>query len=274
MIHRQSKLQNATPPNKRMEARAIVRVEERIARLRPAAAERRALANGLARLAAAILQANRTMNLTGDREPELFAVRHLEDALAAAAAIEQALGRPPEPGPKGCPNGWTIADVGAGGGIPGLVWPLLWPGARVVLIESRLRRARFLARTAETLALRGVQVLEGRAERWAHDPSHRETYDLVTARALAALPVALEWTLPFARIGGRVALIQSAAIEAELPAAARAQELLGGAPAPPRLLPYSRSDAKPCVVCLIEKSAPTPAAYPRAAGKALKRPLA
>ena len=236
--------------------------------IRPWAAsaeEATALERRLEAVAQAILAANRRMNLTGDEEPRLFRERHVEDALWAARCIEKSIGRPT--------TGERVLDVGSGGGIPGLFWSILWPAARVDLLEVRRKKARFLKDAIEKLALGNAGVLEGRAEELGREPSLREQYGLVTARALAPLPTLLELTLPFVRVGGRLAAIKAAPLEAELAAAENALHQLGTAADAPNLLPYTRSDGKACVVCLIHKTSPTPPAYPRRAGLPERRPL-
>lgn len=215
-------------------------------------------------LAYLILETNQHLNLTADREPELFWTRHIEDSLAAAARIESAIGHPGA--------GWTILDVGSGGGVPGLVWAILWPAARVDLLETRGKRAAFLGEAARALDLPNVQILGDRAEQLGQDPARRESYRLVTARALAKLPTMLELTLPFVAIGGWLAAIQSSAITSELTAAGPAIELLGGDPAP-RVEPYTRSDGKDCAVCLVRKIRATSPQYPRRPNLPERRPL-
>ena len=225
---------------------------------------RRRLIESLSRLVQMVLEANRRMNLTADDDPRLFWPRHVEDALLAARRVEEAVGAPGRDG--------RLLDVGSGAGVPGLVLALLWPQTRVELLESRGNKCRFLERTARALGLTNVTVHHGRAEQFGRSPSRREQYDLVTARALAAMPVLAELTLPLARVGGWVVAMKSADLGPELAAAAEAVDRLGGAPQP-LLMPYERSCGKRCVVCLIRKSKPTPAKYPRRAGVPARRPI-
>jgi 16S rRNA (guanine527-N7)-methyltransferase len=216
-------------------------------------------------VAAVILAANERMNLTADREADLFWQRHIADATAAAARIEAALG-------GGVPAGGRVLDVGAGGGIPGLVWAVLWPQARVDLMESRLKRVEFLREAARELGLTNVRVLEGRAEELGHQPELREQCDLVTARALAPLPTLLELCLPFVRVGGWLGAIKSAAMEEELAQGRAALAVLDGA-AEATLAPYARGDGKECAVCLVRKQSATAKDYPRRPNLPERRPL-
>ena len=213
-----------------------------------------------------ILETNRQMNLTSDREPSLFWSRHVEDAIAAAAAIEGAIGRPDA--------SMRVLDVGSGSGVPGLVWAILWPDTRMVLLESIKKKGRFLESAARELDLPHVETLVGRAETYGRDPEHREQYDLVAARALAAMPTLAELTLPFVRVGGVAAAIKSADSEAEIESARWAIERLGGGEKdPPRRLDYRRTDGQSSAVWLVSKRSPTPPEYPRRPGVPRRRPL-
>jgi 16S rRNA (guanine527-N7)-methyltransferase len=96
------------------------------------------------------------------------------------------------------PQACTVADVGSGAGLPGLVWALVRPDLHVTVIEPLLRRATFLSEAVTELSLEDrVEVVRARAE----DVAPR-TFDVVTARAVARLPQLLTWTLPLTRVGG------------------------------------------------------------------------
>ncbi len=219
----------------------------------------------LCQLTDLILNANTRLNLTADDTPGLFWPRHIEDSLCAAAILLETL---PELSP-----GSLVLDVGSGGGIPGLIWGLLWREIKLTLIESRRKRAEWLEEAGSHLNLLHMDVLNMRAETLGRDLKYRETYGLVTARALARLSTLLELTLPFAKVGGHVAAIKAADCLDEIREAEFALRELGSAPAALRRLPYTRSDGKACVVLLMEKLRPTPAAYPRREGVPLKSPL-
>ncbi len=219
----------------------------------------------LLRVAELTLAANEKINLTADDEPQLFWPRHIEDSLQAAALLTNRL--PAEVLQQ------PILDVGTGGGMPGLVWGILWPSAPLSLLEARQRRADWLRDACGALAFPYAQIFAARAETLGQDPAHRETYSLVTARALARLAALLEFTLPFARIGGYVAAIKSADCLEELHEAEFALQELGSERKAVELLPYTRSDGKACVVLLIPKLRPTPAAYPRREGIPAHHPL-
>jgi 16S rRNA (guanine527-N7)-methyltransferase len=122
------------------------------------------------------------------------------------------------------------------------------------------------------LDLRGVEVVQGRAEEFGRNPSHRGQYDLVTARAVAPLNTLAEYLLPMARRNGLVVVYKGAGAPQEFVEARKAIELLGGetvrlAPVQVPLLGEQR------FVLLIKKTAPTPDRYPRGQGLPRKKPL-
>jgi 16S rRNA (guanine527-N7)-methyltransferase len=225
------------------------------------------LAVRLERLVGLTLGAAGRMNLTADRDPALYWGRHIEDGLVSAEAVETAIGALGEQAAR-------ILDVGSGAGLPGLIWALIWPAARVDLLEARRKRVEFLREAVAALDLGDrAEVIEGRAESVGHDRERRGRYDLVAARALAPLPVLLELTIPFARVGGSVAAIKAeTGLAAEVKEAERALEMLGGG-SEPRIVVYSRGDQKQCAVCLIRKERSTPARFPRREGVPKQRPL-
>ena len=137
--------------------------------------------------------------LIGPREVPRLWSRHLVNCAVVA-----------EEATDDMPIGCTVADVGSGAGLPGLVWALVRPDLRVTLIEPLLRRATFLSETVAELSLSDrVEVLRARAE--VVSP---RTFDVVTARAVARLPQLLSWTLPLTAVDGVVlALKGSSAVQ-------------------------------------------------------------
>lgn len=223
-----------------------------------------ALAGRLRDYVGYLLRQNRRFNLTGDRESETQWRAHVEDALKCGEIIQACEG--------GSMDGRRVLDVGSGGGVPGLIWALLWPGARVTLVEATAKKARFLEAAAGLLGLGNVRVLARRAEELAHEPAHRESYDVVTARALAALPALAEWTVPFLKTGGRLCAIKGPEVGAEIEQARSAFSALGAAEEP-EIVPYRRGDGRDCHLLIYAKQRPTPKTYPRRGGATKRRPL-
>jgi 16S rRNA (guanine527-N7)-methyltransferase len=194
--------------------------------------------------------------ITTVRDPAVAVEAHVADSLDGLrlAAVRE---------------GRTIADLGSGGGFPGLVLALTRPEARVALVESVGRKASFLRSAAEDLGLDNAEVVQQRAEAWPAGLGHQ---DVVTARALAALPVLVEYAAPLLTEAGHLVAWKGRrdpAEEADGEAAARALglELAEVVRVPPR----EGADERHLYV--FRKVAPTPPGYPRREGMARKRPL-
>jgi len=164
----------------------------------------------------------------------------------------------------------SLVDVGSGGGLPGLPLKLARPELRLVLVEANRKKAAFLTHAAAVLGLRGVEVVALRAEEAGRLPRLRDTFDVATARALAAMPVLVELCLPFVRPGGRL-LAMKAAGDAELEMARPAIAALNAEPAGVVAAPSAARALGRIVI--IRKLGPTPDAYPRRPGIAARRPL-
>lgn len=122
------------------------------------------------------------------------------------------------------PMGATVADVGSGAGLPGIVIAIRRPDLHVTLIEPLLRRTTFLDELVETMGLQNVVVRRGRAEEL-----HGEaTYDVVTSRAVAPMERLARWSLPLVREGGTFLAMKGSSAAAELTAAVPAVRALGG----------------------------------------------
>lgn len=119
------------------------------------------------------------------------------------------------------PEGSTVADVGTGAGLPGLVWAIARPDLRVTLIEPLLRRTTFLDEAVATLGLDNVTVRRSRAE------DVDETYDVVTARAVAPLDKLGRWCLPLVRKGGVLLALKGRTAEDEVRTATATLHRLG-----------------------------------------------
>jgi 16S rRNA (guanine527-N7)-methyltransferase len=119
------------------------------------------------------------------------------------------------------PEGAIVADVGTGAGLPGLVWAIARPDLKVTLIEPLLRRTTFLDEAVVTLGLDNVTVLRARAE------DVKDTYDVVTARAVAPLDKLGRWCLPLVRNGGVLLALKGRTAEQEVKVATATLRRLG-----------------------------------------------
>jgi 16S rRNA (guanine527-N7)-methyltransferase len=207
---------------------------------------------------------NQKFNLTAITGYEQVQIRHFLDSLSCLLAAEAraALRRPNA----------RIIDVGAGAGFPGIPLKLVCPGIHLTLLEATAKKVAFLEHIVTKLGLRRVTPVQARAEELAHDPMHRERYDLALARAVADLPVLVEYTLPFCKIGGWVIAQKGETGAAEAWNAERSIDLLGGELRRVMALEISGLPEDRSLV-VVEKVSFTPESYPRRPGIPSKRPL-
>jgi len=169
-----------------------------------------------------------------------------------------------------------IADVGAGAGFPGLALAIALPGARVDLIESVGRKTAVISRLAQAAKIENARAVTARAEDWARTPAALGggggAYDAVTARAVAALPVLVEYAAPLLCVDGVLVAWKGARGEAEEARGAEAASLLGlEVEDVLRVEPFE--GARDRHLHVFRKISPTPDGFPRRAGMAAKRPL-
>lgn len=223
-----------------------------------ALAERYAIAPDGVRAIAALLDllAEDPTAPTTVTEPDEAVDVHVADALAAVEL--------PELGSSG-----LVADIGAGAGVPGLVLAAARPGLRVVEVESVGRKCAFVERAIARMGLANAEVACARAEEW-QDGFGR--CDVVCARALAPLPVLVEYAAPLLRLGGVLVAWKGEPGPEEVADGEAAAELLGLDVA--RVLPvqpFKAAERRRLYVYLKVRSLPN--GYPRRPGMARKRPL-
>lgn len=207
----------------------------------------------LHRILMALLSAD--LGLTTIRDPYEAIERHILDSLVALAVPQVAAAR-------------TAVDVGSGNGFPGIALAAARPCLAMTLVESKARKARWLAAIAADLP--NVRVVADRSEHLA--ATEREQVELVTARALGPLPVSLELAAPLVAVAGAIVIWRASRDpSAEHAAAAAATELgLGRAEVIP-VAPFAGAQRH---LHVYVKRAPTDARFPRRPGRAAKRPLA
>jgi 16S rRNA (guanine527-N7)-methyltransferase len=233
---------------------AIPAVEARLSAL----SARYSLPAGASERLATLLQlvASEPASITSVRDPVQGVDVHVADSLVALELEPVRAAR-------------RMADLGSGGGFPGLALAVALPEAGVWLVESVGRKCAFLARAATTLGLANVTVVNARAEAW---PAGLGVHDLVTARALAPLGVLVEYAAPLlAEEGALVAWKGRADPAEEADAAIAAEALRMTRPTPAPAHPFEGADRRTLYLSL--KEAATPEGYPRRAGMARKRPF-
>ena len=205
-----------------------------------------------------VKETSRRFNLTAVLDDEEAAEKHYRDCLAARDFLRE------------LPERTLTLDLGSGAGFPGLVLAAVFPQRRFCLLDATAKKCDFLREAAQRMGLTQVEVLCGRAEELGRG-ERRESFDLVTARAVAALRELAELALPFLKPGGKLLALKGAGYASEVEAAAHALSELGGSVLEPR--EYSLSGGERRCLLPVEKRLPTPAKYPRRPGMPHKRPL-
>ena len=167
-----------------------------------------------------------------------------------------------------------LADVGSGGGLPGIPIKICVPGMGLTLIESTGKKARFLRRVVDELPLTGTEVVGGRVEDASRKVEHRGMYDVATARAVARLSVLAEYCVPLLKVGGWVVSMKGRLPDEELSEGERAAEKLGAKVSEHIRVPHlPEVGEKERRLVVIQKVRETPGKYPRNVGVPAKKPL-
>ena len=205
-----------------------------------------------------MLEKNQVMNLTAITEPEKVAQLHMLDSAALLKWGNFA--------------GKSLIDVGTGAGLPGIPLKILVPSLQVTLLDSLGKRVDWLNQVCAQLGLEGIQAIHARAEEQALVKGYRDSFDIVTARAVAQLRLLGELCLPYVKVGGVFLAMKSTDSQQELEEAAHCIKLLGGRAESP--VDYAIPGAGVTHRLIpIRKVAPTLKGYPRRWAKLQKQPL-
>lgn len=201
-----------------------------------------------------LLDSNSRINLTAITSREEAVTKHLADSLAAISLL---------------PYGASLLDIGSGGGCPALPLKIVRPDLDLTMTDSVGKKVRFLNTAVSELGLQNARALQVRAEEYARTAA-RESFDIVTARAVAALPILLELAIPLAKPDGRFLAYKIEKSE-ELAAANRAASLLQC-----RLIAkkdYVLDEKHARTILVYQKSSAVDDIYPRPFAKIQKHPL-
>jgi 16S rRNA (guanine527-N7)-methyltransferase len=204
-----------------------------------------------------LFDANQTMNLTRIVDRPTAEVQHVGDALTLLRYLP--------------PGAVRIADVGSGGGVPGIPLAIARPDAQFLLLESTKKKAAFLQRAASELGLANIRISDARAEDAGRNRKLRESFDAVVARAVGTMDWLAEWCLPLLKKGGVMLAMKGPKAAEELPLAEHAIRILGGGS--PDVHPADLPGTRHHVIVEIRKTGKTPHVYPRAATASGGKPL-
>jgi len=200
-------------------------------------------------------------NVIGTRDVDTILIDHVLDSLSCF--LHESLFR-----------ARRLADVGSGGGLPGIPITIMRSDLATTLVESTGKKARFLQHAVDGLSLRGVSVANTRVEDLGRTRAHRGAYDVVTCRAVARLSVVAEYCVPLLETRGRAIAMKGWLDPEELAEGNRALDALGA-----KLTETTRVPMLPEVgekernLVILEKIRETPARYPRRPGIVAKGPL-
>ena len=168
----------------------------------------------------------------------------------------------------------AVADIGSGGGLPGIPLAVMLPDSNVTLLEATGKKAVFLRYVSDELGLANVRVVNARLEEVARREVHRGVYDVCTVRAVARLSVVAEYSLPLLRMGGMVVAMKGRMDSEERDEGKRAIGELGGRVWEEIQVQYSSEEYQgERRLLLMEKTRETPSAYPRRTGVPARNPL-
>lgn len=206
-----------------------------------------------------LVEWNEKMNLTSITEKKEVYLKHFYDSITAAFYID-------------FEKVTTLCDVGAGAGFPSLPVKICFPHLHVTIVDSLNKRITFLETLSDALQLEHTTFVHDRAETFGQRKDVRESFDLVTARAVARLSVLSELCLPLAKKNGIFAALKAAAADEELKAGQKAIKVLGGELEQVHsfTLPVEESERN---IMLIRKVKSTPKKYPRKPGTPNKSPI-
>ena len=206
-----------------------------------------------------VIEWNTKINLTAITDEKEFAIKHVIDSLTLWDEEKFS-------------NVKKILDVGTGAGFPAIPTKIFKPNVEIFLLDSLNKRVEFLKKVVAELNLENVTCIHGRAEDLARQSNFRESFDLVTARAVARLNIISEYCLPFVKIGGNFAAMKGKNFIEEVAEAENAVKILGGGKiiCVEKNLPEI-SDSR--AVIYIDKKKSTPKNFPRKAGVPVKNPL-
>jgi 16S rRNA (guanine527-N7)-methyltransferase len=224
-----------------------------------------------------LIEANARARLVGPSDPAVLMADHIRDCCAALPLL-------PSPGGH-------VADVGTGGGLPGLVWAICRPDLAFLLLDSVGKKIDRVAEIVARLGLTNVRTLRARAEEAGR--TERERFGLVAARAVTEAGCMAELLAPLARVGGTLLTFKGRRVFEELDRVRIPWSRLGlgtpellryelppapGAEGAPDARPRGEAptegeeDARTRYLLAWRKAAPCPSRYPRAIGEAERRP--
>lgn len=202
---------------------------------------------------------NNKINLTAITNEEEVYLKHFYDSIALAKHHD-------------FDDSISLCDVGSGAGFPSLPLKILFPELEVTIVDSLQKRINFLDLLTSSLGLNLVHLFHDRAEDFGQNKKNRESFDVVTARAVARMSVLSELCLPLVKPGGYFLAMKASGGSEEMEIAGKAINVLGGKAVEDIAfeLPENAGERH---IYVIEKIKKTPKKYPRQPGTPNKNPI-
>lgn len=209
-----------------------------------------------------LVAGNQQLNLTSITEQDEVYLKHFYDSITPALVVARLQNQE-----------LTLCDVGAGAGFPSLPLKIAFPKLKVTIVDSLNKRINFLTGLVAKLGLTDVTLVHDRAETFgAKQSSTRESFDVVTARAVARLSVLSELCIPLVQVGGCFIAMKASAADEELADSKQAIEILGAQVAQVENFELPVNN-EPRTIIVMDKLAVTPTKYPRRPGVPNKKPI-
>lgn len=208
-----------------------------------------------------LVEWNEKMNLTAITEDYEVIIKHFVDCLECTHLIT---------------DDKKIIDVGTGAGFPGMVLAIYYPQIDFTLLDGLNKRLIFLEEVVNKLGLKNVKIVHARAEEAARNEEYFETFDAVVSRAVANLPVLLEYTSPYVKVNGKCIVMKGDNAKEELDLAKNAMNILKLKNIENKEYKYSytiNNEEYNRTILYIEKVGNTPNKYPRNYGQIKKKAL-
>jgi 16S rRNA (guanine527-N7)-methyltransferase len=216
-----------------------------------------------ATIAEKLLENNEKFNLTAITEQKEVLHKHILDSLLGAKTLSGLLSGRPSP---------RMMDVGSGAGFPSLPIAAALPDLSVTALDATQKKCDHMNETAAAIGLSNFRAVSGRAEDFGQAEAFRHSFDAVTARAVANLPILAELCLPLVKTGGYFLAMKGSTAPQEWEASAAGIAKLGGEFRD--MIPYTvPGDPNPRYFLIIQKKSPTPPKYPRHFSQIKKNPL-
>lgn len=211
------------------------------------------MADKYVRLCDYMVEYNKNINLTAITEFEDVVMKHFVDSVLPFTMVD-------------IKDGSSFIDVGTGAGFPSLPLLIYRPDLKGTLCDSLNKRCVYLEKACAEIGIK-AEIIHARSEELGR--KQREKYDFSTARAVAAMPVLMEYCMPFVKVGGRFIALKS--VNEDMSAADNAAKQLGGDK--PSVTDYKLPNGDDRRLVITKKIIQTPTKFPRSTANISKKPL-